>query len=616
MENVLKTSIADTAKITVFNTLALRLKNSNPDTAVFYANQALALAIQLDNKFEIANSYMRIAESKYNLGNFGEAIKYTDDAIVIYDYLLIPEKFFDKTIVVKKKARAIVLKGNIFFIQGNFPAAIQMNLKSLKIFEELKDWEGVAAIRANMGSIYSVERKYTEALKFLLLSLNKYKEIGSKGGVSMCYSNIGNVFYEQNKFTEAIKNYLSALKLNEETGDKKGMASCYQNLGNAYSKLERYEEAFKNELVALRLSEEIDDKHGIASISGNLGNSYLHQKKYKESLASYNRAMTISKEIGALEIIQQTYLGLSELDSAMGNFGQAYQHYKNYILYRDSLFNKENSEKIIQSQVQFEFDKKEALVKAGNEKKEAIAKQQLQKQKILRNSIIAGTALLVIFFGLFFNRYQLSKKIEKQEAILKERRRIGSDMHDDLASGLTSIRMLSEIAKGKSNGQKTDEIDKISQSAETLMENMREIIWALNTENNKLEDLVFYIRKYAGEFLDICSIEYRFDIPESIPSVFLSAEKKRNIFLSVKESLHNIAKHAGATLVTLHFNFDKGIHITITDNGKGIEASKPESSGHGLKNMKSRMEAINGFFRTKFESGTVIELSCPITEKG
>jgi signal transduction histidine kinase len=613
LQNVLKTAKEDTNRVNALIALAAQFKSNDPDTAIYFGNNALTLATKLNFKTGMADASFRLGQANVNLGRYEDAIKNTIGALAAYNQLLFA-KGPNKKEMLKKKSAVYNLTGQIYYLQGKYAEALKVNSDALKIRTEVGDKFGYSSSLVSIGNIYYAQGDLDNALASYEAALKIRQDLGEKSGIADCYSNIGIIYWEQEKDSLAIKNYVASLNIRKEIGDKKGIATTYNNLGSLYFAIEKYDEALKNYFLALGIRSEIDDRMGVATTCNNIGNIYTKQKKYKDASVYLNKSIALSNEIGSLEDIKEGYQNLTVLDSAQGNYKQALEHYKLYMAFRDSLVNDDNIKKMAEAQMQFELDKRDALQKAQQEKKDAVQKEELQKQKLLRNGIIIGTALLVLLGLLFFSRYHLRKKLEKQEAILKERKRISNDMHDDLASGLTSIRMLSEMAHQKTN-QKIEEISKISKSAETLMDNMRDIIWTMSAENNTVEDLVFYIRKYAGEFLDICGIEYRFDIPETIPQVIIEAEKKRNIFLSVKESLHNIVKHSEATMVKLHFNFDKDVSIIIHDNGKGIDSGTLNGIGNGLKNMKSRMQSVNGSFGIENKIGTTITLSCPLSEK-
>ena len=211
------------------------------------------------------------------------------------------------------------------------------------------------------------------------------------------------------------------------------------------------------------------------------------------------------------------------------------------------------------------------------------------------------------------------KELEKYRAIMeareKERNRIAQEMHDDIGSGLTSIRLLSEIAKAKSNAQGMEEVEKISSSANNLIEKMNEIIWSMNSRNDSLPSLIAYIRHQVVEFFEPFTIKLRIITPESIPETVISGEMRRNIVLAVKEALHNIIKHSNATNVEVHFTLDKDLRILISDNGTGIDPREIQHHSNGLRNMEDRMKSIGGKFNLAGEMGTVVTFHIPMSDR-
>ncbi|MDO8549501.1 MAG: ATP-binding protein [Ignavibacteria bacterium] len=99
-------------------------------------------------------------------------------------------------------------------------------------------------------------------------------------------------------------------------------------------------------------------------------------------------------------------------------------------------------------------------------------------------------------------------------------------------------------------------------------------------------------------------IQLHFIIPDNIPAYHLSAEVRRNVFLVVKEALHNIVKHSCAREVQVSVNFlQSQMIISVKDDGKGFSIDQKLSSGNGLNNMQKRIENIGGTFKIESESG-------------
>ena len=207
---------------------------------------------------------------------------------------------------------------------------------------------------------------------------------------------------------------------------------------------------------------------------------------------------------------------------------------------------------------------------------------------------------------------EYEKKIAVYKGQQEERDRISADMHDELGSGMTAIRLMSEIARNKMKENTPVEIDKISASADDVLNKMNAIIWSMDSGNDTLDNLISYIRSYALEYLDKTSVQCKVNTPDNIPNKELTGDKRRNTFLCVKESLNNILKHAKATLVTINIEANHSLKIEITDNGTGIDLENIRQFGNGLRNIARRMEAIGGHFKIENKEGTVTTLELPL----
>ncbi|GAO45556.1 putative two-component histidine kinase [Flavihumibacter petaseus NBRC 106054] len=205
---------------------------------------------------------------------------------------------------------------------------------------------------------------------------------------------------------------------------------------------------------------------------------------------------------------------------------------------------------------------------------------------------------------------------ERRMAILAakqdERNRISADMHDELGSGVTAIRLMSELAKTKLKEHALPEIEKISVSANDLISKMNTIIWTMKSTNDTVDNMIAYVRSYAAEFLENTDIRWRIEYPENVAGIELTGEKRRNIFLCIKEALNNIAKHARASEVLIQFKLGPHLVILIKDNGVGMQPDKIRAFSNGLSNMRKRMETVDGHFGIRSESGTVVTLSVPL----
>lgn len=228
--------------------------------------------------------------------------------------------------------------------------------------------------------------------------------------------------------------------------------------------------------------------------------------------------------------------------------------------------------------------------------------------------VVSGVFLTVLLVRFYYSRKTEKQRLilEKERAVEKERTRIATDMHDDFGAGLSRIKFISEKIKLKSeNESQLNDLSKISDYSDEMAEKMNEIVWALNERYDSLEDLVSFSRAYAADYLQHHSITLDF-ISEINTNQLVKGEVRRNVFLVIKESLHNIVKHAEATQIEIGFQLTHQLNVTIRDNGKGFNTDDVRPFANGVSNMRKRMEDIGGKLEILNEHGTTIILTVDI----
>jgi signal transduction histidine kinase len=651
---VLKTAKEDSSKVNIIIGLAYEFLIYNPDSAVFFANEALVHATKINCKLGIVDAHIVIGRVLINLGKYKEAVKNYTDALALCDELLPSATPASRTKILKRKGNAYLNIGGIKEYQGDYPEGLKNCFDALRIYQEVGYKRGIAMAYNNLGNIYNRLGNYPEALKNYFAALKIQEEIGDKPNIAGSYDNIGAVYMDQGNSAEALKNYFTALKIYEELDDKRGKAENLNNIGSIYDDQSNSAEALKNYFTALKLDEEFGNKIGKAVDLNNIGTVYFDQGNYAEALKSHsaalkineelgdkqqkaysyinigddyiklnknseaswylNKGLSLAKEIGSPSDIRNCYKSLADLDSVKGNFKQSLENYKMFINYRDSLVNKKNTKKMMQIQMQYEFDKKESLAKVEQEKKDALALKEMQKQKLIRNGFVGGFAVLLIFVVIIFI---IRLQREKIRLIKKERNRISRELHDDIGAELSRITVISQHLQEKTN--KNDEmyekLGKISEAGKKVLGSIGEIIWTMNPQKNNLESIFAYIRRYVSEYLEMSGIEVNIEFPDKIPTNSVSDEYRRNIFLVIKEAIYNITKHSAATRVRLTMKFRKRwAEVEISDNGTGFSVKEKQNWGNGLSNMNQRMKDIGGSFQITSDKnqGTLIKLTFPV----
>jgi signal transduction histidine kinase len=138
---------------------------------------------------------------------------------------------------------------------------------------------------------------------------------------------------------------------------------------------------------------------------------------------------------------------------------------------------------------------------------------------------------------------------------------------------------------------------------------------SVKSRNDTLDNLVAYLREQAASQFESTTVHPRLEFPASFPESRVSATFRRNLLLVMKESLHNIIKHADANEVSVQLEIvGPDMVLRIRDNGRGFEPSKRNGAGNGLGNMHKRVRDLGGEFNLVSApgQGTRIEVSVPL----
>lgn len=242
------------------------------------------------------------------------------------------------------------------------------------------------------------------------------------------------------------------------------------------------------------------------------------------------------------------------------------------------------------------------------------------------NTFYAGIILVIIGAIVTTTRTYYKQKVkkrfaelEKQHAVLQERERMSKDIHDDLGSGLSTIAILSELARQRNLHDEFAEkqLNKISELARELVANFSELIWSHNPVNDSLQKLLWYIRERLSGMFEGTVTLFTIILPDQISDSPIQAEWRRNVFLATKEALHNVLKHARAHHVELKvISNDKRITITICDDGVGFDVLEKMNTGNGLANMKKRIRACGGelIIETNQGKGCLLTFTVPLVQ--
>lgn len=202
---------------------------------------------------------------------------------------------------------------------------------------------------------------------------------------------------------------------------------------------------------------------------------------------------------------------------------------------------------------------------------------------------------------------------EKKIAIEIERYRIGAEIHDDIGAGLSALRLYTGLVKEKIEDPKLKtDVSRIYGLVTELSTQIREVIWTLDPAHDSLENLLYYLRQQTVNLFEQTDILLKFHLPEKIRDYKIGGEKRRNIYLLVKEACHNAIKHSKATEVLVNIRSEENLlWIYVSDNGIGFQET-PNRESRGFINMNRRIKTINGRLDIRSGNGTELEFWIPV----
>jgi len=217
-------------------------------------------------------------------------------------------------------------------------------------------------------------------------------------------------------------------------------------------------------------------------------------------------------------------------------------------------------------------------------------------------------ALIVLASVVYFFRLRIQKII----ALERLRSSLAKDLHDEVGSSLSSIQIMSQMARNDAS-KAGKYLDYIGRQSSDIIQDMEDLLWTIDPGNDRLKDLKQKIQDYILPLADSRGIQANIQTPKSVEDIYLPMKMKKNLYLVIKEALNNALKHSRATEISLTIEYNSGnLKTTIQDNGIGFDVSQlsEDQKGYGLNNMRTRITEIGGDFSIETNTqGTAIHIS-------
>lgn len=592
--------------------------NTNRGRYAIQKIRTLSLTIPPHDSVSQSKILSGIGLCYYYLGEYDSSRYYVEKAIIYLDNRIKSNFLGDQYILLAK----------LFLRTGDTKKAQVYYEKAKAVFEYQKNQNGLAWTTDVFGEILYAQRLYEKAQTNHLKSYDDFYKLSNISGKASASLHTGNTFYMLVQDDSAKKYYSDALSLYKLLGDSNGIAICYSNLSMVSLESGDVNGAIDHAQKALSTIKNSGYQQIEIATYRQLGDIYAEIKQYDKAIDYVNKALIAAKSANMKVKILDCYKSLSEIYATINKHQLSYDFLLSAYRLKDSIQPIAFSEKLAELENQLENQKKESQIQQLKQG-QVISALEIENQKSdirKRNLLIVSGMLFFILMGtvvyFYFQKQKLKSKLEKELTIQStaenERLRFAKDIHDDLGSGLSKINFLSELMMNhaKTNADVTSNAAAISETSKRLIDNMRDLIWALNPENTTTGDLIAAIREFASDYLEDFTAELHFHIPSNFPDFQIRKECYREVLMTVKESLNNIVKHSAATEIQLGITLnDKDLIINVSDNGIGLTEGK-DKSGNGLTNMQARIAAIGGVFSLKSEpkSGTSIRITVPVSQ--
>lgn len=615
----------DTGKVSLLNELSVSFVGINTGEGLKYGQQALALAENLKWGKGIATAKERIGRNYWRNGNFDEALSNHFQALEFW------QKLGDKSRIAAVHSQI----GQDYADAGKYPDALEHLSLALAGYEEVADKHGQRFAHSILSWVYNKMGMQPERLKHQYASRRFSEELGYREGLSNSASELAHMLEQQGNYEEALTTYEQSLRVMLEIGNFTNASDNYLNIGRCHSNLGNQAEALKNYQLALELGKKLSHRNNVGDAYVAIGDLHMNQGKRSEALTNFelaidefissnnkqalaelytrigachtrlknygaarrylDKAQALSEELKSISVANKYYEGMVKLDSATGNWKAAFDHYKNFVSTRDSMYNVENAKKIVQAQMQYEFNKKEAAIKADQDKKDALAEQELRRQKVIRNSSMGGFTIMLLFAGIFFVQRNKIKKGSKALEAAKARAeaseafksRFLASMSHEIRTPLHGISGYTDLLLETSLTEKQRRyLTSVSHSNERLTEVVNDIldISKLEAGEVKLRHVLFSPARIAEDVQDALSvraenkgIEFNVHIGEGVPAAVLGDPTRLyQILMNLAGNAVKFTSVGGVQLSVAGCPLSVAgcLQFTVQDTGIGIPADK------------------------------------------
>lgn len=352
----------------------------------------------------------------------------------------------------KKTEAKFIMRLAFFYAQfGDTVQALNYTKKSEELELQIADSTRISRGYVLRGSFYLDIKHYETALINFRTAERRYKAAKDTNALGEVYFEIGNVYREKKDFVNALKYYqlyndlVEALHYegNNKFAGKGGIAEVYMAQ-------KKYKEAFILHEEAYEYYKKLNPLL-IGHHSRLLANDYYLSLDFKKAMVFAREALDLAYKLQIAEHICRSEKLVYQIDSASGNYREAFVHYQKYLTFKDKL----SAEEFHKASVQEKFQSELAEQKSVQDKKDAINAEEVERQTVIRNSFIVGFILILFFAVFIFRAYrnkqktnliitQQKEEVEKSKHIIEEQKKEVDERQKEIIESITYAKRLQE----------------------------------------------------------------------------------------------------------------------------------------------------------------------------
>jgi adenylate cyclase len=408
LRHLLTTRVPDTQRVKIMNALSKTLFSDRPDSSVHIAERTRVLAEAIEYRPGLALALKHMGIGYYLQGNYLEAVRTWREAMAVF------KEIGDKT----GEANILSNMGAAYFNQGDEANSLDLHLQSLKISEEINDTLRIVTSLNNIGGIYQNKTsQHDKALDYFLRSynLNLSRSEPDQYLLGTALVNLGELYYKKGNDTAALRYLNESAKAYEGT-ESLPYALIY--IGRVYTRQQKFDKAIETLTNAFEYAKKLDTRLDMAQALVGLAQTYYAKGDVKTAISSYKQSLEFSVPMNTTMEMKDAYQGLTDAYAKNNDYGNAFKYQNLLLAIKDTIYNVTTDKKLGTLQFTFDLERKESQISLLNKNK-VIQQQEINRQKMVRNSFIGGFAVVLLFAAIFFKqRNKISKGKKRSDELL------------------------------------------------------------------------------------------------------------------------------------------------------------------------------------------------------